>query len=312
MTMVMRRAISSAEHVTKPKNASSIRCISFSLVLIVTVSLQSNNAMAFSVNCCSPISIASQRVVSSQSNTRYSHILSMPRTDEDSNDSEHHPTQSIHGRKRSLLRKYGKAIALSTTLLYGPMASIPSGRHNLRLIAHAASPAMATTTTAAVPLTGSDYKFKDFKDIKGKISLAPGVNVQQYEEVLAKVEVEGEKAFEDLKTGDIAALTIGESRVEVGGASASGSKSRAKKMQKESTKKRQVSEWESDEFGFGEGDDDDFDSGVLTLAGSSAPKQGKLSLSKSKAGGSDGGGKGSGDVLLTEKNGIQQLQGAIG
>jgi hypothetical protein len=55
-------------------------------------------------------------------------------------------------------------------------------------------------------LTYPESGINSWKDIKGKISLAPGANVQQYEEVLAKVEVEGEKAFEELKTGDVAAF----------------------------------------------------------------------------------------------------------
>ncbi|KAL3788867.1 hypothetical protein ACHAW5_009224 [Stephanodiscus triporus] len=292
----MRRAASSSKDV---QNASSIRCLSFGVVLIATVSFRSNHAMAFSVNDCAPMSFASHRVVSSQINQRCSQIMTMSRHDEDNNCNNYHETQMkrLPGRKRALLRKYGKSIALSTTLLYGPMALIPSGRHNLGSTAHAASPTMAATNT----LSGGDYKFKDFKDIKGKISLAPGANVQQYEEILAKVEVEGEKAFEDLKHGDIAALTIGESRAEIGEASSSSGKSLVKKKQKESKKKSQVSEWESEEFGFGEGDDDDLDSGVLSLASSGAPTKGKLSPSKSKSGVSGSGEKGGGDVLLTDK-----------
>ena len=308
ISVKMRQAVSATKDVMKP-NATSIRCLSFVVVFIATVSLHSNHAMAFSVKGCPPMPCASHRVTSSQCNQRYSHIMAMSRTDEDNNCNNYHETQNMKrlpGRKRALLGKYGKAIALSTTLLYGPMASISSGRHNLRSTAHAASPAMAATNT----LTGSDYKFKDFKDIKGKISLAPGANVHQYEEILAKVEVEGEKAFEDLKTGDIAALTIGESRAEVGEATASGGKSLAKKTKKENKKKSQVSEWESDEFGFGEGDDEDFDSGVLSLASSGAPTKGKLSPSKSKAGDSDGG-KGGGDVLLTDKMAYNNYKAAM-
>jgi hypothetical protein len=290
-------------------NASSIRCLSFGVVLIATVSLQSNHAMAFLDNGCPSMSFASHRVASSKCNQRYSHIMTMSGTDEDNNCNNYHETQNmirLPGRKRALLGKYGKAIALSTTLLYGPMSSIPYGRYNLRSTAHAASPAMAATNT----LPRSDYRFKDFKDIKGKISLAPGADVHQYEEILAMVEVEGEKAFEGLKTGDIAALTIGESRAEVGGASASGGKSLAKTTKTENKKKSQVSEWESDEFGFGEGDDDDFDSGVLSLASSGAPTKGKLSPSKSKAGDLDGG-KGGGDVLLTEKMAYNNYKAAM-
>lgn len=215
--------------------------------------------------------------------------------------------QRIPGRKRALIRKYGKAIVLSTTLLYGPMATMPSiGRHHtLGSRAHAASPAMIATST---PVSGSDYKFKDFKDIKGKISLAPGANVQQYEEVLAKVEVEGEKAFEELKTGDVAALTIGESSDVLGETSSTitGGKSRTKKKSQKngSDTKSQVSDWEADEFGFEEGDDDDFDSGVFSLGSGSSTttKKGKLSPSKSKqSDGSGGKGRGGGDVLLTDK-----------
>ena len=147
--------------------------------------------------------------------------------------------------------------ALSTTLLYGPMATMPSARRVLGATAHAAS-------STAAPASGGAYNFQDFKDIKGKLSLAPGANVGEYEEILAKVEVEGEKALEDRKYGEKAALTIGDSGEE-GGDAASSSESEKKgrratraerKAQKKAQKKKsQVSEWESDEFGFGEDDD---------------------------------------------------------
>ena len=131
--------------------------------------------------------------------------------DEDGNYNDHtsHDKQRISGRKRALLRKYGKAIALSTTLLYGPMV--------FGSTAHAAS------TTAAAPNPTDAWKFKDFKDIKMKLSLAPGANVGEYEEILAKVEVEGEAAFDDEKYGKKeAALTIGDPG-EGGGEAASSS-----------------------------------------------------------------------------------------
>ncbi|KAL3810077.1 hypothetical protein ACHAXA_011810 [Cyclostephanos tholiformis] len=211
-------------HVTKP--ASSIRYLSYGVAMIAALSLQYNHATAFSSNDCSSTLFTCRRIAPSQRGSRYSQIMTMSRTDESSNCNNNLETQNVKrlpGRKRALLGKCGKAIAISTTLLYGPVA-----RHYPRSTVHAASP---------------------------------------YEEILAKVEVEGEKAFEDIKHGDIAALTIGESHAEVGEAAASGGKSLSRKERKDNKKKSQR-----------------------------CTNKGKLSLSKT-----DSGGKGGGDVLLTDK-----------
>ena len=292
---------------------SSIRCFCFGLILIATISLQSESILAFSVGDCPQSLVLShhQRVSECRSH-KFAQTMSMSKQnnneEDDSNCSsnEHdvsntHNTKRYPGRKRAILRKYGKAIAISSTLLYGPMATMPSARRFTATTAHA-----STAATAAVP-TSSDYNFKDFKDIKGKLSLAPGANVQEYEEVLAKVEVEGEEAIKDLKKESAAALTIGDTGQE-GGVDTSGSSEvatgrRAKRAQKKAQKKKknQVSEWETDEFGFGEDydDEDDFDSGVLSLAGSSSSGDKTSPSKKSKSGGESGGS--GGGVVLTDK-----------
>mmetsp|Transcript_41173 Transcript_41173/g.86356 ORF Transcript_41173/g.86356 Transcript_41173/m.86356 type:complete len:616 (+) Transcript_41173:209-2056(+) len=280
--------------------ASTIRC--FGLVLIATIAWQTNYATAFSVSdtsaktSISSSSFASHRIASTESN-RHTLRMSANSNNDDDNCNEPLTTRRITGRKRALLRKYGKAVALSTTLLYGPMASIPSAR--------------ASTTAATKPGTGSDYKFKDFKDIKMKLSLAPGADVENYEEILAKVEVEGEAALEEQKKGAAAAaLTIGDSGEDEGGeATSSGIESGTKKgrraskrAQRKKQKKSQVSEWESDEFGFGEDDDEDYDSGVLSFDGSSSAGASNSPSKKSKSGGDPGTkGDGGGDVVLTDK-----------
>ncbi len=191
------------------------------------------------------------------------------------------------GRKRALVKKCGKAIALSTTLLYGPMLSVPLVRRTTGSTAHAAS---------SVAADGSAYKFQDFKDVKKKLSLAPGANVQEYEEILAKVEVEGEEALENYKPGETTALTIGGSGEEDDSSSSQEqTKTKGRRASRRKDKKQsQVSEWESDEFGFGDDDEDDFDSGVISL-GSGSASSSKLSPSKGKSGG------GGGDVVLTDK-----------
>lgn len=291
---------------------SSIRCFCFGLILIATISLQSESILAFSVGD-SPQSfvLSHHQRVSECRSSRFAQTMSMSYNEEDDSSNcsnNEHDTSNTHnskrypGRKRAILRKYGKAIAISSTLLYGPMATMPSARRFTSTTAHA-----STTAKAAVP-TRSDYNFKDFKDIKGKLSLAPGANVQEYEEVLAKVEVEGEEAIKDLKKESAAALTIGDTGEEGGVDTTSGSSEvatgrRAKRAQKKAQKKKkqsQVSEWESDEFGFGEDydDEDDFDSGVLSLAGSSKGGGKTLPSKKSKSGGESGG---SGGVVLTDK-----------
>ena len=188
------------------------------------------------------------------------------------------------GRKRSLVKKYGKAIALSTTLLYGPMLSVPLVRRTTGSTAHAAS---------SVAADGGAYKFQDFKDVKKKLSLAPGANVQEYEDILAKVEVEGEEALENYKPGETAALTIGGSSEEGDSASSQvqTKKTKGRRAARKGKKQSQVSEWESDEFGFGD-DDEDFDSGVISM-GSGSASSSKLSPKSGSGGG--------GDVVLTDK-----------
>jgi hypothetical protein len=256
-------------------------------------------AMAFSSSSVGTSKSLSQIQSNSQLLTRQSivsdarHLLQMSsKVNEDDTSS---PCRgNPPGRKRALVRKYGKAIALSTTLLYGPMLSVPFARRTLGSTAHAAA------STATAPSKTDAYNFQDFKDVKKKLSLAPGANVQEYEEILERVAVEGDEALEELKYGQKeAALTIGGDDDGAGGEGGRGTLTRAekraqKKRQKQQSKNQQVSEWESDEFGFGEDDDDDLDSGVLTMGSSSTSSPGsKLSPSKS------GGGKG--DVVVTDK-----------
>ncbi|KAL7553230.1 hypothetical protein ACHAWF_017341 [Thalassiosira exigua] len=285
--------------------SSTMRCMCFGLIVMATASLGNNPVEGFSVGDIRAYStmkpsFASQRVKAAKINSEHTLQLRMRRNEEDSKCSESYDRQRTPGRKRALLRKYGKAIALSTTLVYGPIASVPSARRTLGS-AHAAS-----TMSAPAPTDDSAYNFKDFKDIKGKLSLAPGANVHQYEEVLAKVEVEGEKALEDIKYGDKeAALTIGEggetessSSSDEGEVTGRRTKRAERKAQKKKQKKSEVSEWESDEFGFGDEEDEDFDSGVLSLGGSTT-SSGKTGPSKSKGG--DSGGGGGGDVMITDK-----------
>lgn len=283
----------------KMSRAQSSRCLSLGLILMSMVSPQSKLATAFSPSQPQKL-FASRIVVSSESNKSLSHMR-MSKEDNNCSEDDIPRSQRLVGRKRALLQKYGKAIALSTTLLYGPMASMPTARRILGSTAHAAS----TVATATAPTSGSDYNFKDFKDIKGKLSLAPGADVQQYEEILAKVEVMGEKALEDAKYESKAALTIGESTGEGGGESSEQQTDgrRGKKAQKQKQTKNKVSDWESDEFGFGDADDEDFDESVISLGSGAITKKGKLSpSSKSKSGATDSGGKGGGgDVLLTDK-----------
>jgi hypothetical protein len=291
----MRQTVAYTKKDKKMSRAQSSRCLSFGLILMSIISPQSQLATAFSPANPQQL-IASRILVSPESNKSLCHMRMSKEVNNDSDNGIPRSQRSV-GRKRALLQKYGKAIVLSTTLLYGPMASMPAARRILGSTAHAAS----TVATATAPTSGSDYNFKDFKDIKGKLSLAPGADVQQYEEILAKVEVMGEKALEDAKYESKAALTIGDSGSE-GGVKSSDQQTdgrRGKKAQKQ----KQLSDWESVEFGFGDADDEDFDEGVISLGSGATTKKGKLSpSSKSKSGVTDSGGKGGGgDVLLTDK-----------
>ena len=202
------------------------------------------------------------------------------------------------GRKRALLRKYGKAIALSTTLMYGPMASAPFARRI------AGSTAQAAASTVAP--SKADYNFQDFKDVKKKLSLAPGANAQKYQEILERVEVEGETALKNMKPGDL------ESALKIGGSDAEGRESTVgkagrgkKKAQKKQSTKQQVSDWESDEFGFGDEDEDEFE-GVMNIGSSTS----KLAKGARKA--SSGSESGKGDVLITDKMAYNNYQEALG
>jgi hypothetical protein len=201
------------------------------------------------------------------------------------------------GRKRAILRKYSRAIALSTTLIYGPMASAPLAR---RFVGGSTAHAAASTVAPQ-----SDYNFQDFKDVKKKLSLAPGANVQKYEEILQRVEVEGKAALEDMKPGDLeAALTVGGSGD--GATAATGKAGRAsKKAQKKQSKKQAVSDWESDEFGFGEDEDDDFE-GVLNIGSTSS----KPAKGKRKSAIRDDSAKG--DVIITDRMAYNKYQEALG
>ena len=201
------------------------------------------------------------------------------------------------GRKRALLRKYTKAIALSTTLIYGPMASTPLARRVVGSTAHAAASTLA-------PSKG-DYNFQDFKDVKKKLSLAPGANVQKYEEILERVEVEGDNALENMKPGELeSTLIIGGTKEE---SAANGGKSGRvkKKASKKQAKKQQVSDWESDEFGFGDEEEDEFE-GVMNIGTLSN----KPSKGKGRSSSNDNTGKGG--VVVTDRMAFNNYQESLG
>ena len=151
------------------------------------------------------------------------------------------------------------------------------------------------------------YNFQDFKDVKKKLSLAPGANVQEYTDILAKVEVEGEEALKEFQKNqkETAALTIGGTGSEgdsSAGGGASSDKGNKRRGGKRAQKKQAVSEWESDEFGFGEEDDDDEDGGVLSFGGSSASSRGMLGPSKKgPSSSSSSEASGVGDVIVTDR-----------
>lgn len=295
------------QNAVSPRRTATIRC--FGLVLfIATVSLQTNSSLAFSVRDSSAkiqisSTYASRRIASTESSRLTLRRSTSSNSNGDESLDECHTKRRISGSKHTLLRKYVKAVALSTTLLYSPMATMPSACRVLRgSTAHAASTIPKSLTS------GSDYNFQDFKDVKKKLSLAPGANVEAYEEILAKVEVEGEAALEDQKKG--AALTIGDSgeEGEKGSSTAGDSETKARRRaskraeRRKQKKTQEVSEWESDEFGFGEADgDEDFDSSVLSFGGNTASIT-KLSPSKKSKLSEAGSGKdGGGDVVLTDK-----------
>ncbi|KAL3790693.1 hypothetical protein HJC23_009793 [Cyclotella cryptica] len=199
--------------------------ISVIVLSLTCLCLQSPTAMAFSSAVagrrtslrCSRSSFVQQLMNASEQGNSQSCQLQMTSSDfEGGQGNKPHDkaspslNQNFHrtGRKRALLRKYSKAIVLSTTLIYGPMASAPFARRSFigSTNAHAAA-----STTSLVSSSGSAYNFQDFKDVKKKLSLAPGANVQAYEEILERVAVEGDDALQGMKPGEMeAALTIGE------------------------------------------------------------------------------------------------------
>merc|ERR1711957_929466 len=121
---------------------------------------------------------------------------------------------------------------------------------------HAASSSITAPSHSAPAAAGdgSAYNFKDFKDIKGKLSLAPGAVVEEYEDILASVEVKGEKVLEDEKhaTKQVE-FSIGESGGDGESTSLSALSREAKRgrraskrAQKKKQDENQISEWKSD------------------------------------------------------------------
>lgn len=257
--------------------------------LCTILCLQLSRTMAFSNG------LAGQRASVQCDRSSRNCELQMTTSDDESRS---HQNGHRTGRKRAILRKYSKAIALSTTLIYGPMASAPLARRFIGgSTAHAASSAVAPSQ--------SDYNFEDFKDVKKKLSLAPGANVQKYEEILDRVAVEGDAALGDLKPGELETLTIGGSG-EGEGAATIGKKGRSKrKTPKKQIKKQQVSEWESDEFGFADEEEDELE-GVLNMGRTVKPVKGKR---KSAVAGVDR--EKSSDVVITDKMAFNNYQEAL-
>merc|ERR1711862_654888 len=160
------------------------------------------------------------------------------------------------------------AIALSSTLLYGPMATMPSTRRISGHTAHAAS-------SIAAPQKTSDYNFQDFFEDKDKLrSLKPGANLQ------SKVEFEGDAVSEGLSYDKRDAPTIGKS-----GDGGERSGAARKKMGRRSKK--------ADEFGFG--DDDNLD-GLVALKVKSGGKVGETKTKVGESASSD-----SGSVMLIDR-----------
>ena len=209
-------------------------------------------------------------------------------------------TERIRGRKRALIKKYGRAIVLSSTLMYGPIASAPARRVFGHAAAHAAS------TAARAPTSGEgDYNFEDFRDVKKKLSLVPGANVQAYEEILAKVEVEGEEALAG-SSYEKATLVVGETN-EASASASSKNGRKAKKSQARAQLKKQKtsdSDWGSDEFGFDD-EDDDLDDGVLSLDSKKTKSGGKTGPTKGNA---DKSKSGLGGVVMTDRMAFNDYQ----
>ncbi|KAL7461335.1 hypothetical protein ACHAXS_001754, partial [Conticribra weissflogii] len=204
------------------------------------------------------------------------------------------PNSRLHGKKRAIIKKYGKAIAISTSLLYGPMATTPFLRRSYGgTTAHAAS--------SLAPSKSGPYNFQDFKDVKKKLSLAPGAGVDEYTNILAKVEVEGEEALKEIrKNQKEAALTIGGSGSSGDENSALDIKKSKIREGKKAKKGQEISDWESDEFGFGDENDDDDDE--FLSFGNSGTSSVKLGPSKRKGSlTSSGSGEGEEEVVITDK-----------
>lgn len=205
-------------------------------------------------------------------------------------------TERIHGRKRALMKKYGRAIVLSSTLMYGPIASAPARR----VFGHAAAHAASTAAKAG------EYNFEDFRDVKKKLSLVPGANVQAYEEILSKVEVEGEEALAGSSYEDKATLVVGETN-EASASASSKNDRKSKKSQARAQRKKQKtsdSDWGSDEFGFDD-EDDDLDDDVLSIDSKKAKSGGNIGPSKANAGMS---GSGSGGVVIVDRMAFNDYQ----
>lgn len=316
--MNLKQSLSSKRTNTRCIYLENMISISVIVLSFACLCSQSPTAMAFSsevfgwttpLRCCRSNFLQQLIFVSERGNSQ-SRELRMTSPDfEDEETNKFHEqarlNQNCHrtGRKRALLRKYSRAIALSTTLIYGPMASTPFARRSFIGCSNAHA---ASSTTKLVPSSGNVYNFQDFKDVKKKLSLAPGANVQAYEEILERVAVEGDDALQGMKPGEMeAALTIGGTSVESGESTAK--ETGKKKIQNKQSKKQKVSEWESDEFGFGDDDDDDADSGVLTM-GSSASSPSKI---KGKVPLASGDNAGKGDVVVTDKMAYNNYQAAL-
>jgi len=290
-----------------------------------TVSFQCNRSMAFSVCTLSknrflvPLSsFAPQRQIDPSRGRKKIALAHLGLNDKDDNcvDQKPRTTQRISGYKRALLRKFGKTIALFATLLCGPMASIPSARRIVGSTANAASSSV-TAPSPSAPSAADDasaYKFEDFKGMEGQLSLAPGAVAEEYDEILAKIEVEGRKALEDGNDAQKqSAISISDSGGPGDGDSASsstssretkGGRSASKRAQRKKQKESQMSEWELDEFGYDADSDNDLDKGVMSFSGSSKiASSNKLSpskKSKTSAGDSTEGGK-AGNVVMIDK-----------
>jgi len=301
-----------------------MRC-HFCLVSLATVSFQCNRSMAFSVCTMSnnrflvPLSsFASQKQIDPSRGRKKVALTHLGLNDKDDNcvDQKPRTTQRISGYKRALLRKSGKTIALFTALLCGPMASMPSTRRIIGSTANAASSSVTAPSPSASTKSGdgSAYKFEDFKGMEGKLSLAPGAIVEEYDEILAKIEVERGKALEDGKDAQKQSdISIGDSGGAGDGDSVlsspssretKGGRSASKRAQRKKQKESQMSEWELDEFGYDADGDNDLDKGVMSFNGSSkGASSNKLSpskKSKTSAGDSTEGGKG-GNVVVIDK-----------